>query len=337
MSRLIAICVATYKRPQMLDRLLQSLARMDAPLGFEIEVRVVDNDAAGSAREVAAKHGHTDGTPFRLRYTVEPRASISLARNRSIEMGPAELLFFIDDDEVADPRCLVEMLDVLDRTGRDAVVGWVEGELPASAPAWMKRGGFFEHPTGRTGEPLHWRGTRCGATVVLGRWFYDHGFRFDPDFGRSGAEDVDLFARMALRGARYTSAAEARVVETVPADRATFGMLWQRHWRCGMCTERLGKHYARRLHPLVQLVARLGRSGLVALVGLLPLLLGRPETLIRAVLGLALAGGGLAAWISPQRARAQESYGPASSGLDSVEDATRPADAARVTECALPS
>ena len=52
---------------------------------------------------------------------------------------------------------------------------------------------------------------------------------------------------------------------------------------------------------------------------------------------LALAGGGLAAWIAPQRARAQESYGPASSGLEDLAETSQATDVVRVTQCALPS
>ena len=47
---LIAISVATYMRPAAFRRLLESLGRIHLPEGTDVEVRVVDNDAAGSAR-----------------------------------------------------------------------------------------------------------------------------------------------------------------------------------------------------------------------------------------------------------------------------------------------
>ncbi|MAE66291.1 MAG: hypothetical protein CMJ18_18630, partial [Phycisphaeraceae bacterium] len=96
-ERRIAIGIATYCRPSGLDRMLASLARIDAPQRCAIEIRVVDNEAGGSARPVIERHAAS--SPWPIRYDIEPIQNIARARNRIIGMGPCDLLSIIDDDE----------------------------------------------------------------------------------------------------------------------------------------------------------------------------------------------------------------------------------------------
>ena len=79
----VAICVATYRRPERLHALLGALdaQRLDALPGERPQLLVVvaDNDAAQSARPVCedAKRWMS----LSLRYGVEPRKGIPFARN----------------------------------------------------------------------------------------------------------------------------------------------------------------------------------------------------------------------------------------------------------------
>ena len=83
----IAVCIATFRRPELLARLLQSIRELELPADIEIEVRVVDNDASGSAESTVGQF--SDLTP---RYAIEPERNIALARNRAIEFGPADFV-----------------------------------------------------------------------------------------------------------------------------------------------------------------------------------------------------------------------------------------------------
>src|SRR5688572_17275059 len=110
--RRVCIGIITYLRPQGLRRLLDSLERQafienERP---ELDIVVVDNDAAGSAASICR-----DFTPAfgKIHYAVEPSRGIPYARNRvcrlARELGH-ELLAFIDDDETAAPQWLDKLL-----------------------------------------------------------------------------------------------------------------------------------------------------------------------------------------------------------------------------------
>src|SRR5579883_1155797 len=95
----VAVCIATFRRPEGLRRLLSELQEQtfhgEPPA---VDVVVVDNDEARSAQAVCR-----DSPLARLHYVHEPRRGIPQARNRAIktarELG-CGLIAFIDDDEL---------------------------------------------------------------------------------------------------------------------------------------------------------------------------------------------------------------------------------------------
>jgi succinoglycan biosynthesis protein ExoM len=307
--RLVAVCIATYHRPDMLEKLLLTLRDQVGPEDCALEFRLVDNDAAGSARAVAEKWA--GALPGPLRYEIEPRQGISAARNHALDMGPADLFASIDDDETAAPRWLVELVSTLDRTQADAVFGPVLGTYPAGSPAWLVRGRFFDRQVGADGRRLLWKETRTGNTLVRGTWFTEKGFRYASDYGRSGGEDTQLFARMGLEGAVFRASARAMVREEVPLERTRLRWLWRSAWLKTISYHRTLEAHARGSRPMLAVsILRILRALCLSLVALPLLLVGRREHLYGAVLKWASAGAGIEYWLMPSRASGYVAYGP---------------------------
>jgi succinoglycan biosynthesis protein ExoM len=300
-----AICVATYRRPDMLERLLGGLRNLMIPPCWTVEIRIVDNDEAGDDRVAAV----IAGSDLRVRYTREPRRNIALARNAAVDMGPADAFLFIDDDEVPTVGWLTALLRRLD-AGADGVFGPVVGRLPDGSARWLARGGFFDKPGPDHDHEIDWSQTRTSSTGVAGRWFHALGYRFDPAFGRSGGEDVDLFRRLAAAGARFVQERRALVYEDVEPERCSLRFLLRRRYRAGLVRgrfdtlERLAGRYP---YPAVVLVARrLALGGIVSLAHAPALLAGRPEGTVRGLLRLATS---LGAWNGRRLSReAVEAY-----------------------------
>src|SRR5690349_18827718 len=91
----VDVCVATYKRPRLLEKLLSDLRQQQLPTGVAVHVIVVDNDVEESARAVVAGF---QGSSMSLEYISEPKRNIALARNRALECAQGDLVAFIDDD-----------------------------------------------------------------------------------------------------------------------------------------------------------------------------------------------------------------------------------------------
>ena len=224
------MCVATYRRPDLLEALLASLAVQRLPAGCGLEVVLVDNDAAGSAGAVAERWRDR----LDLRYAVEPERNISLARNRTVALARGDVLAFIDDDETAGPDWLATALEALDRYEADVVFGPVLCDFAHAPPRWMAENPYFNLGRWPSGSEVHTGGT---GNCVLGRSVLalaeDGGAPFDPRLGRTGGEDAFLFDLFRRRGARLVFVQEAWVREHVPAERLRLGWLIRRAYRTG--------------------------------------------------------------------------------------------------------
>ena len=93
----ISVCVCTYKRPELLKRLLEQLAKQETGGVFSFSIVAVDNDRQRSAETVVSEVA--DSTMVRVRYVVEPRQGIARARNKAVANADGDYLAFIDDDE----------------------------------------------------------------------------------------------------------------------------------------------------------------------------------------------------------------------------------------------
>lgn len=314
--RRLAICIATYRRPVLLARLLESLPEQ-SPAGLHVELRVVDNDAEGSALPVVLRHRRKN--TMIVHYAREPEQNIALARNRALAMGPADLLAFIDDDEVAQAGWLEALVQALDQTGSDAVVGPVIGRLPHDAPRWAQHGWYDKRVPARNG-PLTWTGTRTSNTLVRGQWFYQEGMRFDPSFGRSGGSDTALFAAMAARGGTFSAASDATVHEDVEFNRLSRPWLYRRHYRGGMVLHRIAAQHGE-TRPIRWTLARLTRLIRALVQSGLSRPARRPPRWTMVFMNTGLLLGGLCAWLHPQAGARFVEYHPRPLGLKAEQAA----------------
>ena len=130
-----SVCIATYKRPTLLEQTLASILAQVLPHDIIIETIVVDNDPERSAAGIVEKHHDTDSISFK--YFSQPIKNISLTRNMAVHNASGTYLVLIDDDEVASPRWIATLLKAADKYGADGVFGPVLPIFDKSAPEWL--------------------------------------------------------------------------------------------------------------------------------------------------------------------------------------------------------
>jgi len=211
----VSVCICTYKRPQLLRRLLEKLAVQETAGLFTYSVVVADNDsdqsAAGVVSEFAAK------VSFPVSYRVEPRQGIALARNKAVEDVEGDYVAFIDDDEYPVGDWLLQLVQTLEKHKADGVLGPVKRHFDEKPPDWIARSNFYERPTHPTGFVLTWREGRSGNLLFKGEMLTGKSEPFDPQF-RTG-EDQDFLRRMMDAGKVFIWCNEAVVYEVVPPGR----------------------------------------------------------------------------------------------------------------------
>ncbi|MFT7534266.1 MAG: succinoglycan biosynthesis protein ExoM [Hyphomicrobiaceae bacterium] len=284
--RTLAICVATYRRSKMLMRLLAGIADLVLPEDTRVELRIIENDAAATC-EALITNWRNRNPHIPTHYAVQPERNIATTRNLALEMGKADLYAFIDDDETPEPTWLLELLATMEDGGFDAVFGDVVGELPASAPRWIRRGKFLSKHVHRQLGVHRWQATRTANAIVRGDWLHDR--RFDPKFGASGGEDTQLFRRMATLGARFGWAPDARVHESVQAEQCSLAWLFRRYRRSALVYEQI----APRRWPTLRALRRIAIAGATVCAGLPAMLVGSNTLIFTGCLRFASALGGL--------------------------------------------
>ena len=253
----VDVCIATYRRPRGLFRLLGGIGRLRFPgAAPALRVVVVDNDPAGSAREVCAQARGWIEAP--LVYRIEKRRGIPQARNAALALAleGADFAAFVDDDEVPSPQWLAELLRVQAETGADAVAGPCEPVFEQPVPRWVERGRFFERPRHATGE-------RIGCAFTHNALARTHALAsldalFDERMALIGGSDGELFRRFAARGHAIVWADAAVVYEWVPRSRANARWLLARAYRVGTSSAFVDRHHRERPVSAARLFAHGG-------------------------------------------------------------------------------
>jgi succinoglycan biosynthesis protein ExoM len=225
----VAICIGTYKRPELLRELLFGISQLTfckAPAP-EIEIIVVDNDPLRTAEPICT----SVELPWRLKYFVEQHRGITHVRNRAVqEAGTVDFIAFIDDDEVPTPQWLDELLATQHRFGADVVAGPVLPQFAPGTPQWAESSRLFHRPTFSTGQSVEICSTN---NALVSREVLLRVPTFDDRFNLSGGEDTHFFVRARKAGCSMIWSQEAIVSEPIALERANFRWLLRRGYQCG--------------------------------------------------------------------------------------------------------
>lgn len=225
-SETVAVCICTFRR-ESLGETLASLAAQVVPVGLLLSVIVADNDHGDDRRAGIEAQGRALG--LALCYVHAPARNISIARNACLTAATADWIAFIDDDEVARPDWLAQL--IAERDGHEVVFGVSQAGYPDPAtPKWIVAGDF--HSNRLAGNDPPWNGYT--ANVLIDRRFAaNHGLRFAEELGQTGGEDTRFFFDAERAGARFGYAPLAIVDEATPLARASLRWLALRRIRAG--------------------------------------------------------------------------------------------------------
>lgn len=224
----VAVAALTYRRQDMLRQLLAALGALRQLDNCDVVFLVVDNDPDASARELvlgAALPG--------LHYAHEPRRGIPVARNRALgearTLG-ADLLCFIDDDELPDADWLRRLIEAWRGTGAHLIGGPVEIlPPPEGASAWQRfvNASLAERMRRKNRRTAQAASAGRRFTVVTNNWLGDlaffagKGVAFDETLLVTGGSDTMFHAHAKRAGAATAWAADAVVREAMPLERLT--------------------------------------------------------------------------------------------------------------------
>jgi succinoglycan biosynthesis protein ExoM len=225
MTPAVSIIIPTFRRPARAVAAAQTALAQVCHADFEVVL--VDNDPGGSAM-----------APLRALYdrrvTVvhEPRAGVANARNAGLRVASGPLIAFLDDDEIAPPFWLAQLMRVQELYSADVVFGPVRTKLAEPPPDHRE---YFEAFFAR--EASHAEGVirtyyGCGCSLIR-RAALPSAEPFSAARNEIGGEDDLLFQTMKAKGATFAWAPEAWVWETPEPSRVSLAYTLRRAFAYG--------------------------------------------------------------------------------------------------------
>ena len=240
------ICVPTFKRPDMLEATLRSLAAQTGGHDFA----VIGVETAGTARAGAARAAALLAAGlFKGFVIVEPGQGNCKAYNAAWRCALTRLpalkqVLGIDDDEQAEAGWLDAYLRAAATAPAELFGGSVTPDFEDASRAWLKAHPVFRSHYAASGSiPILYSSAnyliRREVLERLGHPFLDESFDF------TGGGDSDFFSRAKAAGFRFWWVQEAAQRETMPARRSQSDWIIARALRNGA----LSAQIERRNHP----------------------------------------------------------------------------------------
>jgi glycosyltransferase involved in cell wall biosynthesis len=114
MNPKVSICIPTFNRR---DYLKETLDSVFAQTYKDYEIIIVDDGSTDGTEEMIKNGGYGN-----LRYYWQENAGLSAARNKLINLSPAEFITFIDSDDLLVPDAVERMMKIMEAEGGDVIV-----------------------------------------------------------------------------------------------------------------------------------------------------------------------------------------------------------------------
>ena len=226
---LISVIILTFHRPAGAMAAVRSVyAQVGAP---NFEILLVDNDSGQSCAPIAA-HLERE-TKVAFRYAVEPAAGVANARNTAVRLAKGDFIAFLDDDEVAKPDWLANLVAVQRDTQADVVFGPIEARLPETSAEPRSHFQLFFSRLLEGESRIIETPFGCGNSLLKRNTVLKGLTPFDPSTNETGGEDDLLWHDVRARGGHFAWAKDAWVYEDVPEHRASWAYLRKRAFAYG--------------------------------------------------------------------------------------------------------
>jgi len=236
----VSIIFATYKRPEILSRTLESFCNLRAK-GVEWEVIVVDNAEDPATRDVVREYEKH----LPIKFLVETTPGKNNALNRAIPEAQGELFIFTDDDVIADTNWLIEMWDGAKRWPNHILFGgrilpkWPDGCKPPSLNnPYIK--GTYGIADWNISEGIYSANNVFGGNMAVRRKVFIDGWRFNPTIGPSPnkkyimGSEAEFVLRLENAGFKAVYLPNALLLHQIRSEQMQFGWLKKRAFRAGL-------------------------------------------------------------------------------------------------------
>jgi succinoglycan biosynthesis protein ExoM len=231
----ICVCIATFRRKALLEKLLISLQTLNTNGLFTYSVVIAGSTHDTESGSLVASI--TPSSPIKISYITRDEHDIVSGRNACLNAACGDYIAFIDDDTYPDPDWLLYLHQEITSKDIAAVGGKTLAyfdDIPSASTKTLSdlscgaRSKFYNDFMPSTNNCLIKR-----AIVT------ENHYSFNPLFSLSGGEDSEFFTRMKQDGLKLSFTDKAIVYEYFPRKRRKLSWYFLRFYRFGYTYARL--------------------------------------------------------------------------------------------------
>lgn len=134
----VSIIIPTYNRAESIKYTLDSFLKQTYPQK-NYEIIVCDNNSTDNVKEVISEYVRKYGEK-KVRYIFEGRQGVHHARNSAAKIAKGDILYFTDDDMLADPDLLKRLIPIFTYNSKiGCASGRVLPKWEVEPPQWIKK------------------------------------------------------------------------------------------------------------------------------------------------------------------------------------------------------
>lgn len=248
----------------MLRLSLDTLMRQETEGAFSYEIVVIDDASTDGTPEAVADLQRQSTAP--MRYVRGQGRGVAEARNLGVTSAAGSWVAFTDDDQLNDPRWLITLFNLAERTQAKCVGGSVHLKFetePAFPLTEVTKSilGYKVHPEGRITRLMDCPGT---GNVMIHKSVFEQVGMFQPTLAWGG-EDAEFMLRVLQAGFPVWFTPESIVHHMIPPYRVTIDYYRWASLRVGVALAEVDGKVRGRFRLLALCAARLAQALLINL------------------------------------------------------------------------
>ncbi|MFH1827614.1 MAG: glycosyltransferase family 2 protein [bacterium] len=199
---LLSVIVCTYNRAQLLKNCLRSLEKQTADKK-KYEVIVVDNNSTDSTKEIMEDYTKNQTN---IRIVTEKNCGRSYARNRGWQEAKGKYVAYIDDDAVAKPDWIEQIMAFIKENPKINAFGGPYSKFSLKPiPTWLPEN-YFTLNLGNRVKMLNLKNEwLSGSNMIFNRSIFHRYEGFNTNFGGKGykiiyGEETEFLTRLKKMG-----------------------------------------------------------------------------------------------------------------------------------------
>jgi glycosyltransferase involved in cell wall biosynthesis len=268
----ISIIIPTYNRADLLPTTLDSFLAQDYP-GGRYEIIVADNNSNDATQDVVERCARLSSVP--VKYLFEERQGVHYARNSAAKKAIGDILYFTDDDMVADTALLSELVKVFESHPEvGCATGLILPSFQKEPPAWVSRymwNGYLslteKNVTGDLIVSENFPVYSCHQAILRDLFFKAGGFNPENTAGIwIGDGETGLNIKIGKLGYQFAYTAKSIIYHCIPPHRTTLRYLIDRVGNQGYCDSYTDYREHRNRRKVLTTILKRNSSGIARIL-----------------------------------------------------------------------